>query len=194
MKKIYKSLIALIIILCLLVCVGSVYAIDETLEELPTSEWGEIWQTEIKPLLYVGVASGSGSILGLIGFLLNAWKNRKANALQKEKETAFIENLCNKLGLTQSQIDLVKGNYENILNKVDDLVDTKIQPYMEKTEKVYEEILHLTEEYKEFKAFVTDTVKQGNVNDDRILKKLDILFNGIPSLVSGGFTSAAKKV
>jgi hypothetical protein len=194
MKKLYKSLIALILILSMLMCIGSVLAIDETLNDLPTSEAGDIWQDEIKPILVVMCASGSGSILGLLGFLINAWKNRRASNEQKDKETAFINNLCTKLGLTSDQINLVKGNYEMILSKVDETINNKVIPLTDEIKRLTDLCLKALDESQSLKDFITKTIQQTNINDDKIMKVLQIAFINHPALVMDSSATAIKRV
>jgi hypothetical protein len=194
MKKLYKLLISLLIILILLLCSGSVYAIDETLDELPTSETGDYYEEKIKPLLIVAISSACGSGTGLISFIIIIWKAFKANKKAQDEQKAFIEAVATKLGLTKDQIDLVKGNYETILNKVDEVINTKVIPLTDEVKRLSELFLKSLEESQSLKDFITNSLTITNTNDDRIIKILQIAFLNNPELVKNGFATEIRKV
>ena len=186
-----------IIVLSLLLMPLRVYAEDEPIdepiieEELEQSPIAKFYEEKIRPhgitmlTAFLGTAGGGYGLYTVLRMFL------------KRK----IDTAIDKLALSQEQTQMLKGMNEQLLQKADELVETKLKQALDKIDEYAKLTLDLLEENKQLTdivnrltQIVNDTLIKTDNKFDKIAKVLEIAFTNDKDLVRNGYAQAIEKV
>jgi ABC-type transporter Mla subunit MlaD len=112
-----------------------------------------------------------------------------------------IDKAIDKLALSQEQTQMLKGMNEQLLQKADELVETKLKQALDKIDEYAKLTLDLLEENKQLTdivnrltQIVNDTLIKTDNKFDKIAKVLEIAFTNDKDLVRNGYAQAIEKV
>lgn len=188
MRKI-RPLLALTIVVSMLLLPIKIFAEEptieepEVIEEIIPSEWTKFYEEKIRQNILTFVLSYFGGNVSVGVALALVFKKIKKRA----------DKAIDNMNINSETKEALKEYNEKMLDKMENITNNKLEPYIQKVDNMTQTIFTLLEENKTLTDLVETLSKKLEVENAKIAKILEIAFTNDPNLVRNGFATAIKK-